>query len=93
MLRSCNILGKTGRGNPSHNAFRITLSGKKGPVLLDIPRDLIDGKTVRADTRQPGAYRPVDNRIQWDANAVQQAVAMLAQARRPLLLAGAGIID
>ena len=28
-----------------------------------------------------------------DANAVQQAVAMLAQARRPLLLAGGGIID
>ena len=76
-----------------HNAFRIALSGKKGPVLLDIPRDLIEGKTLRVDTLQPGAYRPVDNRIQGDTNAVQQAVAMLVQARRPLLLTGGGIID
>ncbi|MCI0894198.1 MAG: thiamine pyrophosphate-binding protein, partial [Chloroflexi bacterium] len=29
-----------------HDAFRTALSGKKGPVLLDIPRDLMEGQTV-----------------------------------------------
>ena len=76
-----------------HNAFRTALSGKRGPVLLDIPRDLVDGQYIQEDTLQPGAYRPVENRVQGDANAIQQAVAMLAQAQRPLLLAGGGIID
>ena len=76
-----------------HNAFRTALSGKRGPVLLDIPRDLIDGQSIQEDTLQPSAYRPVETRVQGDTNAIQRAVAMLAQAQRPLLLAGGGIID
>ncbi|MCH7606133.1 MAG: thiamine pyrophosphate-binding protein [Chloroflexi bacterium] len=74
-------------------AFRTALSGKQGPVLLDIPRDLIDGQTLDADIQPPEAYRAVSERVQGDALAVQQATALLSQARRPLLLAGGGVID
>ena len=76
-----------------HYAFRTAMYGKKGPVLLDIPRDLIDGKTIDWDVQAPLSYRPVADRTAGDAQAIQQAAALLAQAQRPLILAGGGIVD
>ena len=76
-----------------HYAFRTAMYGKKGPVLLDIPRDLIDGKTLDWDVEAPGSYRPVADRTAGDVQAIQQAAALLAGAQRPLILAGGGIVD
>ena len=76
-----------------HYAFRTALSGKRGPVLLDIPRDLMDGQTLDWDAPPPGSYRAVEDRIEGDQRAIQQAANAIAQARRPLILAGGGIID
>ena len=74
-------------------AFRTALTAKRGPVFLDIPRDLIDGQTLDFDPPQPGAYRAVNTHVEGDALAVQQAVALLKQARHPLIIAGGGVID
>jgi len=76
-----------------HYAFRAALSDKCGPVFLDIPRDLLDGQTIAAEVLSPPSYRAVDARLAGDAQAIQRAVTLLAQAQRPLLLAGGGIID
>ena len=76
-----------------HYAFRAALSGKRGPVFLDIPRDLLDDKTIEGEVLAPQAYRAVDARIAGDAQAVQRAATLLAQAQRPLLLVGGGVID
>ena len=76
-----------------HYAFRAALSDKRGPVFLDIPRDLLDGQTIEGDVLAPQAYRAVDARIAGDAEAIQRAVTLLAQAERPLLLVGGGVID
>src|SRR5438128_1707469 len=76
-----------------HYAFRAALSGKRGPVFLDIPRDLLDDKTIEGDVLAPAAYRAVDARIAGDAQAIQRAVTLLAHAERPLLLVGGGVID
>ena len=76
-----------------HYAFRAALSDKCGPVFLDIPRDLLDGQTIDAEVLPPSAYRSVDTRTAGDPQAIQRAVTVLAQAQRPLLLAGGGIID
>jgi acetolactate synthase I/II/III large subunit len=77
-----------------HYAFRTALSGKQGPVLLDIPRDLLDGQSIdAAEIVPPDTYRAVEDRIEGDPRAIQRAVTLLAQAQRPVLLAGGGIID
>src|SRR4249919_1153879 len=76
-----------------HYAFRAALSDKCGPVFLDIPRDLLDDQTIDAEVLPPQAYRAVDMRTAGDPQAIQRAVTLLAQAQRPLLLAGGGIID
>ena len=74
-------------------AFRTALTAKRGPVFLDIPRDLVDGQSIDFDPPRPGAYRAVNTRVAGDAAAIQQAAALLRQARRPLLLAGGGVVD
>jgi acetolactate synthase-1/2/3 large subunit/sulfoacetaldehyde acetyltransferase len=76
-----------------HYAFRTALSGKQGPVFLDIPRDLLDGQTLQGPVLPPETYRAVDSRLAGDAHAIARAATLLAQAERPLLLAGGGIID
>lgn len=76
-----------------HDAFRTALSGKRGPVFLNIPRDLLDNQTIEQRLLRPSAYRPVDGRVQGDRDAVRRAVEVLSQAQRPLLLAGGGVID
>ena len=76
-----------------HYAFRTAMYGKKGPVLLDIPRDLIDGQTLDWDVEAPATYRPVADRTGGDVQAIAQAAALLAQAQRPLILAGGGVVD
>ena len=76
-----------------HYAFRAMLSDKRGPAFLDIPRDLLDNQTIEGDVLRPEAYRAVDARVAGDAQAIQRAVALLAQAQRPLLLVGGGVVD
>lgn len=76
-----------------HYAFRSALSGKRGPVFIDIPRDLLDHQSIDWDVPPPERYRAVDSRIEGDAQAMQRAVALLTQAERPVLLAGGGVVD
>src|SRR5919201_5856578 len=44
-------------------AFRTALSGKRGPVFLDIPRDLLDNQTIDTEITAPQTYRAVDERL------------------------------
>jgi thiamine pyrophosphate-dependent acetolactate synthase large subunit-like protein len=76
-----------------HTAFRTALSGKHGPVMLDIPRDLLDNQTIESNAMPPQAYRSVNNRVRGDAEAIRTAAALLAQAERPLMLVGGGVVD
>jgi len=76
-----------------HDAFRRALLGKRGPVLLSIPRDLLDRQTIEWEVSAPETYRVVNGRLPGDPHAVKQAAALLANAERPLLLAGGGVID
>jgi acetolactate synthase-1/2/3 large subunit/sulfoacetaldehyde acetyltransferase len=76
-----------------HDALRAALSGKRGPVFLDIPRDLLDNQTVEVEITPPSAYRPVAQRLPGDAEAIARAAQLLREAQRPMLLAGGGVVD
>ncbi|HEX8075189.1 MAG TPA: biosynthetic-type acetolactate synthase large subunit [Thermoleophilaceae bacterium] len=75
-----------------HEAFHIARSGRPGPVLVDVPQDL-----SRADIR----YEPVDRvnlpgyQPTTDGNAkqVRLAAKALANARRPVVYAGGGVVN
>ncbi len=72
-------------------AFFLANTGRKGPVLVDIPKDVFTARTsapfpdnvVRRGYSLPGAARP---------NEIAKAAALLANAKRPVAIAGAGVI-
>lgn len=72
-------------------AFYLASTGRKGPVLVDIPKDVFIAKTnvdfpervYRRGYSLPGAPDPAE---------VAAAVELLAQAERPVVIAGAGVV-
>ncbi len=75
-------------------AFRIALSGRPGPVYIEIPEDLMRGEIDAAlvtDLWSPHSYR-VDRLGPGQPEAIRRAAAMLMEASRPTLHAGAGVL-
>jgi acetolactate synthase-1/2/3 large subunit len=70
-------------------AFRIAGSGRPGPVLIDVPKD-VQNQTVTFDTwPAPGQPAPPPR---LDEALVQQAAAYINAAQRPILYLGGGVI-
>ena len=74
-------------------AFRVAMWGKQGPVLLDIPRDLLDNETLSDQILTPDQYRTVNPKTFGDIQSVKQAAELLVASESPLLLAGGGVVD
>ena len=95
-LTKWNAVVHDGRRLPElvRHAFREALSGRPGPVHLDIPQDVLSGKCSFADDEfdlLPQRYRPVfASRPAHEA--ITAAVALLREAKRPLLVAGGGVV-
>ncbi|GAA0727605.1 acetolactate synthase 3 large subunit [Sphingomonas japonica] len=75
-----------------HEAFHIATSGRPGPVVIDIPKDV---QVATARYQKPGpiqhkTYRPA---LKADKTLVEAAVDMLAAAERPIFYTGGGIIN
>ncbi|MFT8245923.1 acetolactate synthase 3 large subunit [Roseomonas sp. BN140053] len=75
-----------------HEAFQIARSGRPGPVVIDLPKDILinKGHYQEASTAPHRSYRP---RTQPDANRIREAVALLKAAKRPMLYTGGGVIN
>src|SRR5215211_3922691 len=75
-----------------HEAFHIARTGRPGPVLIDMPTDLtraeIDYQPV-GDVRLPG-YQPT---TEGNQKQIRLAAKALANARRPVLYVGGGVIN
>ena len=73
------------------HAFRVATSGKMGPVLLDIPRDLLPGAEIELDLLPPDNYRSGQTRNPGDRSLIQRGANLLLGAERPAILAGGGV--
>ena len=62
------------------HAFRVATSGKMGPVMIDIPRDLLPGAEIELDLLAPDAYRPGQTRSRGDQSLIDKAAAVFAAA-------------
>jgi acetolactate synthase I/II/III large subunit len=70
-------------------AFRAAMSGRRGPVFVEIPRDVLNNQTVRADELSAERYR-ITHAQPPAAEAIEEATRRLRHAERPLLLVGGG---
>jgi acetolactate synthase-1/2/3 large subunit len=75
-----------------HEAFHIAASGRPGPVVVDIPKDIQFAKGTYSKPKefQHKGYRP---KINGDIDKIKQAVELMASAKRPLFYTGGGIIN
>jgi len=72
-------------------AFHIASTGRPGPVLIDLPRDVLQQKAefVWPETVDLKGYRP---RLYPDPEEVAKAAELIKEAKRPVILSGHGVI-
>ncbi len=75
-----------------HEAFYVAQSGRPGPVLIDLPKDvsMAMGIYTPKEKAKPRHYKP---QVKADPAKIEQAVAMIDKAKRPLIYAGGGVIN
>jgi acetolactate synthase-1/2/3 large subunit len=73
-------------------AFAIARSGRPGPVLVDITKDAQQGEAEYVPDRTPIEIRARGPRRGYTLEDVERAAALIASARKPLVLAGRGVM-
>ena len=75
-----------------HEAFQIATTGRPGPVVVDIPKDVQfqTGSYLGPDHIRHRTYRP---KTEPDTAAIVRAVEMMAAAERPVFYTGGGIVN
>ena len=71
-------------------ALREATSGRPGPVYLDLPGDVLGEKIEEDAVTYPAPWRPAPRTL-GDPAAIREAIALLAGAERPVVLAGSGV--
>ncbi|MBI5546254.1 MAG: hypothetical protein HY901_20380 [Deltaproteobacteria bacterium] len=71
-------------------AFRVALSGRPGPVFLEVPWDVLSNSVDEDGLVWPERYR-TEARCLGDPKQVERAVALLRSAERPAIVAGSSI--
>ena len=80
-------------GSVIHEAFHIARTGRPGPVLIDIPKDVFDELAEYdfpkdSKINLPG-YNPY---LKVDQNQIEKSVDLINKAKKPIILAGLGVI-
>jgi thiamine pyrophosphate-dependent acetolactate synthase large subunit-like protein len=69
-------------------ALRQTMTGRPGPVYIDMPGDVLSEKVAKDRVAWPAAWKPLPRPL-GDSAPVREAIAVLRKAERPLILGGA----
>ncbi len=75
-----------------HEAFHVATTGRPGPVVVDIPKDVQFARGIYTppQTAPRTSYNP---RVSGDLEKIREAVALMATARRPVIYSGGGVIN
>jgi len=75
-----------------HEAFHVARSGRPGPVVIDLPKDvaIATGTYVPPGRVKHKSYSP---KVKGDLDAIKRAVALIAGAKKPIFYCGGGVIN
>ena len=75
-----------------HEAFYVAQSGRPGPVVIDLPKDVLMamGDYTPPSKAKHKSYNP---QVKGDTTAIAEAVKMLSKAKKPIIYAGGGVIN
>ncbi len=87
LVRDVDKLSRT-----MHEAFYVATSGRPGPVVIDVPKDvqIYTSDHVHSGTIKHASYRP---EVKGDINAIRDAIKLLAGAKKPVFYTGGGVIN
>ena len=87
LVRDVNQLAAT-----LHEAFHVAQTGRPGPVVVDVPKDIQFAKGVYTppQTAPRTSYNP---RVEGDQEKIRAAVALMAGAKRPIIYSGGGVVN
>ncbi len=75
-----------------HEAFHVARSGRPGPVVIDLPKDVqfAEGSYKQPQVFEHRSYRP---KTEPDPAAIEEALELMSKAERPLFYVGGGVIN
>jgi acetolactate synthase-1/2/3 large subunit len=75
-----------------HEAFHIASSGRPGPVVVDVPKDIQFAKGIYSRPKDfpHTGYKP---KLKGDMDKIKQAIELMAHAKRPLFYTGGGVVN
>ncbi len=75
-----------------HEAFYVARSGRPGPVVVDLPKDIqfADAPYIGPEAVKPRSYIP---QVKGDTARIEEAIDLIANAERPVFYGGGGIIN
>lgn len=87
LVRDANDLGRT-----IHEAFYVARSGRPGPVVVDLPKDVqfAPGRYSPPEETTHRTYRP---RVKGDPAQIEAAIELIAKAKQPVFYTGGGVIN
>ena len=98
ITRSCtkhNYLVKEVRDLPRilHEAFHIATTGRPGPVVIDIPKDVQFASGPYVGPAKAAPIHDYHPRVEGDPRKIAEACALIAGAKRPIFYTGGGVIN
>src|SRR5438270_6783467 len=76
-----------------HEAFYVATTGRPGPVVVDVPKDVQFATGTYHPPRKSDVHISYSPRVKGDPVQIRKAVALLASARRPVIYSGGGVIN
>ncbi|URJ61738.1 biosynthetic-type acetolactate synthase large subunit [Paenibacillus polymyxa] len=75
-----------------HEAFHIANTGRKGPVLIDIPKDISAAQTLFVPQTEPVSMRGYNPKVIPNKIQLDKLTQAISEAERPFILAGGGVV-
>ncbi len=75
-----------------HEAFYVARSGRPGPVVVDLPKDILQAKSTYANGAEV-RHRSYNPQVKGDPRRIEEAVELMTRARRPRFYCGGGVIN
>ncbi len=87
LVKSADTIAET-----VHEAFHVARTGRPGPVVIDIPKDIQFAKGTYKEAKKPEnhKYKP---RTSPNMDAIEAAVELMAHAKQPVFYTGGGVIN
>ena len=86
LVKDVNELART-----VHEAFHVARSGRPGPVVVDLPKDVVQAQGVYlAPAEAVSKYNP---QVKGDPTAIERAAELIAHAKRPVFYVGGGVVN